>query len=144
MEKSNTYDFYIALVDQDPLLSQHLCMHLKNHLAHYLNKRISLSLQSSLYDILTMPGAKSLQLCILEPFHDLLKNGFSKQTAENHLAFMHKNNHLTFVLYSQFSDPDNRYRDTIIPYYHKWIQQDDLTDYITEVIHEKFITNNKK
>jgi siroheme synthase (precorrin-2 oxidase/ferrochelatase) len=134
MKKSNKYDYYVAIIDKDPVLSNHIRNHIQNHIDHYLSKRVCVTIEKSLYDILSMPWAQNLQLCILEPFDDLKENRFDDKTVQNHLAYMKQNKHISFIIYSQFSDPEKRYKDESIPYYLKWAQQDDLVNTITEAV----------
>lgn len=134
MEKSNKYDYYITLVDKDVLLTNHIRNRIQNHIAHYLWKRVCISIEKSLYDILSMPWAQNLQLCILEPFDDLEVNRSDDETVQNHLAFMKQNKHILFIIYSKFSDSEKWFKDESIPYYLKCAQQDDLINTITEVV----------
>lgn len=134
---ANKYDYYITLVDKDPLLSEHIGHHIQNYISHYLNKRVSINIQKSVYDILTMPWAQSVQLCIIEPFDDLKENCFNEETVKSHLAFIKQNEHISFMIYSVFTDPEKRYKDHKIPYYIKWIHHDDLIHDITEIIARK-------
>ena len=130
---TNKYDYYITLVDKDHL-SNHIRNRIENHVAHYLWKRVCISIEKSLYDILRMPWAQNLQLCILEPFDDLNVNSSDEETVQNHLEFMKQNKHISFIIYSKFPDQEKRYKDESIPYYLKWVQQDDLINTITEVV----------
>lgn len=137
---TNKYDYHITIVDKDPLLSKHLSNYIQNRVSHNIWKRVCVSIENSLYDILSMPWAQNLQLCILEPIDDLKENCFNEETVKSHLAFIKQNKHISFMIYSVFTDPEKRYKDHKIPYYIKWAQMDDLLHHITEIITHRTIS----